>query len=155
MRVRGFDAEYRSRLTTKEELIGRLDSDYVIHRVRPMDERGMFNFSLTASWEYEYIRWLRENRPDTRVVFEVNSKLPRVFGLEEFGNNELPIDCSDIIVEDDSDLLDIAHRDFRKPLAGMMEKAGMDLNRAADIPDPPADLFSEGLTDRSSSSPTG
>jgi acyl-CoA hydrolase len=84
-----------------------LDPDYVIHRVRPMDERGMFNFSLTASWEYEYIRWVKENRPDTKIVFEVNKKLPRVFGLEEFGNNELPIDCADIIVEDDTELLDV------------------------------------------------
>jgi acyl-CoA hydrolase len=82
--------------------------DYMVYRVAPMDERGMFNFSLTASGEYRYIPWLKENRPETTIVFEVNPNLPRVFGLDEFGNNELSIDCADIIVEDDSELLDFS-----------------------------------------------
>lgn len=65
----------------------------------------MFNFSLTCSADYRIVPWLKVNRPDTKVVFEVNPKLPRVHGLSEHGNNELGLDMVDIVVEDDSDLL--------------------------------------------------
>ncbi len=78
------------------------DMDYFIFRVGSMDERGMFNFGLTASWEYYAIQHLKQHRPKTKIVFEVNKNVPRVFGLEQFGNNELSIDFCDIIVEDDA-----------------------------------------------------
>jgi len=81
------------------------NTDYFVHRVGPMDDRGMFNFSLTASWEYNAIQYLKANRPQTTIVFEVNKNLPRVFGLEEHGNNELSIDFCDVIVEDNTPLL--------------------------------------------------
>lgn len=50
------------------------DIDYFIYRVGPMDDRGMFNFSLTASWEYNAIKYCKAHRPETTVVFEVNKK---------------------------------------------------------------------------------
>ncbi len=80
-------------------------ADYFVYRVGPMDERGMFNFGLTASWEYNAIQYCKAHRPETTIVFEVNKNMPRVFGLEEYGNNELSIDFCDVIVEDDSPLL--------------------------------------------------
>lgn len=80
--------------------------DWVLHRVAPMDERGMLNFSMTESWEYRAIKWLKENRPQTKIVFEVNHRMPRVCGLAEYGANEHPIDYADFIVEDDSPLLE-------------------------------------------------
>lgn len=82
------------------------DIDYYVYRVAPMDERGMFNCSMTAGWEFRALQWLKEHRPKTKIVFEVNPKLPRVHGLPEFGNNELPLSLADIIVEDDADPLD-------------------------------------------------
>ena len=80
--------------------------DFLIHRVAPMDERGMFNFSLTASWEYGAIEYIRKHIPQTKVVFEVNPHLPRIPGLPALGNNELSIDYCDYIVEDDTPLME-------------------------------------------------
>lgn len=80
-------------------------ADYQIYRSGPMDERGYFNCSMTASTDYRVLLWLKENRPETKIVFEVNHKLPRVYGLPEHGSNELHIDIADIIVEDDADPL--------------------------------------------------
>jgi acyl-CoA hydrolase len=80
-------------------------ADYQIYRSGPMDDRGYVNCSMTASADYRVLLWLKENRPETKIVFEVNHKLPRVFGLPEHGNNELHIDMADIIVEDDADPL--------------------------------------------------
>lgn len=81
------------------------DIDYYVYRVAPMDERGMFNCSMTAGWEFRALQWLKQNRPNTKIVFEVNTKLPYVYGLPQFGNNELPLSLADIIVEDDSEPL--------------------------------------------------
>ncbi len=92
--------------------------DYFIFRVGAMDERGMFNFGLTASWEYNAIQYFKSHCPDTTVVFEVNKNIPRVFGLEEHGNNELSLDFCDVIVEDDAPLLD-----YPVPNAGATELA--------------------------------
>ena len=69
--------------------------DYFVMRVAPMDERGRFNASLNAGWEYSAALWLRRNRPQTRIVFEVCPHLPRVRGLAEHGDNELPLDLAD------------------------------------------------------------
>lgn len=91
---------------------------YFVQRVGPMDDRGMFNFSLTCSWEYNAIRFLKEHRPETKIVFEVNHNLPRVFGRPEAGDNELSIDYPDIIVEDDTPLLE-----YPTPVPGEVEKA--------------------------------
>lgn len=82
------------------------DIDYYVYRVGPMDERGMFNCSMTAGWEYRALQWLKQNRPHTAIVFEVNPKLPYVHGLPQFGNNELPLHLADIVVEDDADPLE-------------------------------------------------
>lgn len=81
--------------------------DYFVFRVAPMDAQGRFNCSLTASFEYELIPWLKEHRPQTKIVFEVNQNLPYVYGLEAFGNNMLPVEYADIIVEDDSPLFEV------------------------------------------------
>ena len=80
-------------------------ADYQVYRCGPLNERGFFNCSMAASTDYRILLWLKENRPETKIVFEVNSKLPRVYGLPEHGNNELSIDVPDIIVEDDADPL--------------------------------------------------
>jgi acyl-CoA hydrolase len=80
--------------------------DFYVFRVGPMNERGCFNCSMTAGAEFRVIPWLKKNRPDTTIVFEVNEKLPYVQGLTEFGNNELSIELADVIVEDDAALLD-------------------------------------------------
>jgi acyl-CoA hydrolase len=80
--------------------------DYYIFRVGPMNERGFFNCSMTAGAEFRVLHWLKKNRPDTTIVFEVNERLPYVQGLEQFGNNELSIELADVIVEDDAALLD-------------------------------------------------
>lgn len=82
--------------------------DYHVVRVSPMDETGMFNFSMTCSSDYRVIPWLKANRPKTTIVFEVNPKLPCVPGLPEYGNNEHSVEIPDIIVEDDTDLLSFA-----------------------------------------------
>jgi len=86
-------------------LIGSDPPDYFIHRVTPPDERGHFNYSLTSSWEYRTHQWLRRHSPSTKIVVEVNPHLPRVFGLEEFGNNSVSIEEVDLIVEDDTPML--------------------------------------------------
>lgn len=92
--------------------------DYFIIRTTPMNERGRFNCSLTSSFEYRGLKWLRENRRETKVVIEVNPNLPVVYGLPEFGDNELTIDDADIIVEDDSPLME-----FPTPPPNPIEKA--------------------------------
>jgi acyl-CoA hydrolase len=82
--------------------------DFFVRRVAPMDERGYFNFSLSSSSEYDAIRWYHEHSPDTRIVFEVSRHMPRVPGLQQFGNNELHLSYVDFIVEDDTPLLNFA-----------------------------------------------
>ena len=99
--------------------------DFFMVRVAPMDERGNFNFSMHCSWEYRAILWLDENSPNTRIVFEVNSKLPRVFGIEEFGNNEMPVSIPDLIIEDDSPLSEFptpAPSETEEAIAGHVAK---------------------------------
>jgi acyl-CoA hydrolase len=80
--------------------------DYFVRRVAPMDERGYFNFSLTSGSEYDAVRWYAEHSDHTRIVFEVNPHLPRVRGLDRFGNNEIHVSDVDVIVEDDTPLLE-------------------------------------------------
>jgi acyl-CoA hydrolase len=75
--------------------------DYLLVRVAPMDERGYFNLSLSSSWQDDAIRWHTRNSTGARIVVEVNPHMPRVCGLEQFGNNEIQIDGVDLIVEDD------------------------------------------------------
>jgi len=71
-------------------------------RVSPLQANGRFNASLSSSWEYRAIHWLKENRPETTIVFEVNPNLPAVRGLAQHGGNEYAIELPDLIVEDDS-----------------------------------------------------
>ncbi len=80
--------------------------NFIVFRVAPMDERGYFNFSLTSSWEDAALRRIREVSPKTRIVFEVNRNMPRICGLEEFGNHELHVSNVDFIIEDDAPMLD-------------------------------------------------
>lgn len=79
-------------------------ADFFMFRVAPMDERGYFNLSLACSREQDAVRWLSENAPNTKIVVEVNPKMPRVCGLEQFGNNEIPLSAINLIVEDDTPL---------------------------------------------------
>jgi len=95
--------------------------DYFVHRVAPMDEAGNFSFSLTSSFEYETIQWIKANRPKTTIVFEVNPNLPRVYGLKQFGNNELSIDYPDVIVEDVRPIMDRAVEPPTKAAEGIAE----------------------------------
>lgn len=79
-------------------------ADFYCFRVTPPDERGRFNLSLSSSWLYDAVHWVRRNAPHSRVVVEVNRHAPRVRGLPEFGNNEVAIEDVDWIVEDDTPL---------------------------------------------------
>jgi acyl-CoA hydrolase len=80
--------------------------DYLIVRAAPLDERGYFNLSLAASWEHDAIRWYSQHAPATCIVVEVNPRMPRVRGLAQFGNNEIPLTDIHRIVEDDTPLPD-------------------------------------------------
>jgi acyl-CoA hydrolase len=80
--------------------------EYVVVRTSPMDDRGYFNLSLANSWESDAIDWYSRNAPATQIVVEVNPNMPRVCGLKQFGNNEIPLDVVSLIVEDDTPLLD-------------------------------------------------
>jgi acyl-CoA hydrolase len=82
--------------------------DFLVKHVTPMDERGYFNLSLNSSWEHDAIHWLSQHAPATRVVFEVNRNLPRVRGLEPFGNNEIHVSEVDCIVEYEAPLYQLA-----------------------------------------------
>jgi acyl-CoA hydrolase len=75
-------------------------ADFYLVRAAPMDERGFFNLSLSASWQFGALRWLPRNAPDARIVVEVNRHLPRVRGLPQFGGHEIPVQDVDFIVED-------------------------------------------------------
>jgi acyl-CoA hydrolase len=90
--------------------------DYVIIRTAPMDDRGAFNLSLSSSWAHDAVHWYARNAPSTQVVVEVNPNMPRVFGLERFGNNEVPIDLVSLIIEDDTPL-----PDYNTPEPGEVE----------------------------------
>ena len=51
-------------------------ADFYLVRAAPMDERGFFNLSLSASWQFGALRWLPRNAPDARIV--VRHILPNV-----------------------------------------------------------------------------
>lgn len=76
--------------------------DVFVVRVTPLQPNGRFNASLNSSWEYRAVHWLKEHRPETMIVFEVNSNLPPVRGLRQYGGNEYPVELPDLILEDDS-----------------------------------------------------
>src|SRR5262249_42696718 len=79
-------------------------ANFYLVRVAPMDDRGFFNLSLSASWQYNALRWLPRNAPAARIVVEVNRHLPRVRGLPQFGGHEIPVEDVDFIVEDPTPL---------------------------------------------------
>jgi acyl-CoA hydrolase len=81
-------------------------ADFYLVRAAPMDERGFFNLSLSASWQEGALRWLPKNAPDARIVIEVNRHLPRVRGLPQFGGHEISVEDVDFIVEDHTPLQD-------------------------------------------------
>jgi 4-hydroxybutyrate CoA-transferase len=80
--------------------------NYLILRTAPLDDRGYFNLSLACSWEQDAIAWYRRHAPATEIVVEVNPHMPRVFGLPEFGGNEISIADVTLILEDDTPLPD-------------------------------------------------
>jgi acyl-CoA hydrolase len=79
-------------------------ADFYLVRAAPMDERGFFNLSLSASWQEGALRWLPRNAPDARIVVEVNRHLPRVRGLPQFASHEISVEDIDFIVEDHTQL---------------------------------------------------
>jgi acyl-CoA hydrolase len=79
-------------------------ADFYLVRAAPMDERGFFNLSLSASWQEGALRWLPRNAPDACIVVEVNRHLPRVRGLPQFGSHEISVEDVDFIVEDHTPL---------------------------------------------------
>jgi acyl-CoA hydrolase len=81
-------------------------ADFYLVRAAPMDERGFFNLSLSASWQSGALRWLPANAPDARIVVEVNRHLPRVRGLPQFGGHEISVEDVHFIVEDHTPLQD-------------------------------------------------
>ena len=81
-------------------------AEFYLVRAAPMDERGFFNLSLTASWQEAALRWLPRHAKDARIVIEVNRHLPRVRGLPQLGNHEIPVQDVDFIVEDHTPLQD-------------------------------------------------
>ena len=78
--------------------------NFLVVRAAPMDERGFLNLSLSSSWTNDAMRWFFRNTPATRIVLEVNPHMPRVRGLEQFGNNEIHISEVHFVVEDNSPL---------------------------------------------------
>src|SRR5262249_38377137 len=76
-------------------------ADFYLVRVAPMDDRGYFNMGLASSWEYDALQWVSKNAPGSRIVFEVNPRMPRVRGLGHLGNNEFHLSDVDYVVEDD------------------------------------------------------
>jgi acyl-CoA hydrolase len=81
-------------------------ADFYLVRAAPMDERGFFNLSLSASWQFDALRWLPRNVPDVRIVVEVNRHLPRVRGLPQFGGHEISVEDVHFIVEDHTPLIE-------------------------------------------------
>jgi acyl-CoA hydrolase len=78
--------------------------DFLIVRTAPMDERGYLNLSLASSWTNDALRYLFRNAPKTRIVAETNPHMPRIHGLEQFGNHEIHVSEVHFIVEDNSPL---------------------------------------------------
>jgi acyl-CoA hydrolase len=76
--------------------------DYVIVRTAPPDDHGSFNLSLASSWAQYAIPWFARHAPATHIVVEVNPHMPHVPGLEEFGNNRIPLSDVHVVVEDDT-----------------------------------------------------
>jgi acyl-CoA hydrolase len=87
-------------------------------RTAPLDEHGRLNFSLASSWEPDAIAWYARHSPSTRIVVEVNPHMPRVCGLEQFGNNEVSVENVHLIVEDDTRL-----EDFTTPVPTETDRA--------------------------------
>src|SRR5262249_17033778 len=86
-------------------------ADFYLVRAAPMDERGFFNLSLSASWQFDALRWLPRNAPNAKIVVEVNRHLPRVRGLPQFGSHEISVEDVHFIVEDHPPLQDYAPAD--------------------------------------------
>jgi acyl-CoA hydrolase len=93
-------------------------ADFYLVRVAPMDQRGFFNLSLSASWQSGALRWLPHNAPHARIVVEVNRHLPRVRGLPQFGSHEISVQDVDFIVEDHTPL-----REYGSPEATRADRA--------------------------------
>lgn len=74
--------------------------DWFVLRTGTTNDEGRVSASLNAGWEYRAVLWLAENRPETKIVFEVNPYLPPVRGLAEHGDNLFPIEAADLVVED-------------------------------------------------------
>jgi acyl-CoA hydrolase len=79
-------------------------ANFFIVRAAPMDERGFFSLSLSASWQFGALRWLPHHAPDARIVVEVNRHLPRVRGLPQLGGHEISVEEVHFIVEDHTPL---------------------------------------------------
>src|SRR5262245_452490 len=93
-------------------------ADFYLVRPAPMDQRGFFNLSLSASWQFGALRWLPRNAKGPRIVVEVNRHLPRVRGLPQFGSHEVPVEDVDFIVEDHTPL-----QDYGTPAATATDRA--------------------------------
>ena len=93
-------------------------ADFYLVRAAPMDERGFFNLSLSASWQEGALRWLPRHAKDARIVVEVNRHLPRVRGLPQFGSHEISVEDVDFIVEDHTPL-----RNYGTPEASATDRA--------------------------------
>jgi acyl-CoA hydrolase len=93
-------------------------ADFYLVRAAPMDDRGFFNLSLSASWQAGALRWLPRNAPDATIVVEVNRHLPRVCGLTQFGSHEIPVEDVHFIVEDHTPL-----REYATPEASATDRA--------------------------------
>jgi acyl-CoA hydrolase len=92
--------------TDARKLIRARPPDYAMVRVAPLNDRGRFNLSLTASWAPDAIPWLARHCPSTRIVVEVNPHMPPIPGLKQFGNHEIPLSDVHFVVEDDVPLPD-------------------------------------------------
>jgi acyl-CoA hydrolase len=93
-------------------------ADFYAVRAAPMDGRGFFNLSLSASWQFDALRWLPRNAADARIVIEVNRHLPPVRGLPQFGGHEISVEDVDFIVEDHTPL-----QDYGTPEASASDRA--------------------------------
>jgi acyl-CoA hydrolase len=175
--MRNYEAEYRSKLMTKEDLIGRFKPrDYLVlgcwygepygvmatlvehgGEISPLCTYsglgGSVEFTIGAQLSPGGMSFLclpsttalKDGRVVSNIVagFQQGTRITILEHMVDWAVTEYgAVRLRPLTLEQRAGaLLEIAHPDFLKPLAGMMEKAGMDLSRTADIPEPPTNLF--------------
>ncbi|MBI1813399.1 MAG: 4-hydroxybutyrate CoA-transferase [Deltaproteobacteria bacterium] len=78
----------------------------VVSALAPMDVNGYFSFGLHAGASFNaFLEAARD--PQRLAIGEVNSTMPRVFGLGEFGGHRIHVSEIDCIVESDRPVFEL------------------------------------------------